>query len=163
MRKMLMLIAAVAAASGLTWAAIAAESSAKVPYPEDYRTWQHLKTMLILPGHGLEDPFQGIHHVYGNKAAIQGQETGNYADGAVFVFDLLEYEEGGNAIVEGPRKLVGVMQRDEQAYSETGGWGFEGFAGDSKTERLVSDGGVSCFGCHTSVTSSEYVFTKYRP
>ena len=39
----------------------------KVDYPEGYRQWVHLKSMLIEPGHPLENPFQGIHHVYGKK------------------------------------------------------------------------------------------------
>lgn len=163
MRKLLIIGALIAGLYGLVWTSIAAGDSAQVPYPENYRTWQHLKTMLIQPGHALENPFAGIHHIYGNELAMQGQQMGSYADGSIFVFDLLEYEDVGNAIVESTRKLVGVMQRDEQAYGDTGGWGFEGFAGSSKTERLVSDGGSSCYGCHTSVESSSFVFTKYRP
>lgn len=163
MRRFFAIGVIVTGLSGLVWSGTQAQSGSVVDYPEGYRGWQHLKTMLILPGHSLENPFQGIHHVYGNELAMQGQKTGSYADGAVLVFDLLAYEEGGNAIVEGARKLVGVMQRDSKAYAATGGWGFEGFAGDSKTERLVSDGGTSCYGCHTSVESSSYVFAKYRP
>lgn len=162
MRRFFVSGALVAGLSGLVWASTAAEGAPPVSYPEGYRSWQHLKTMLILPGHALETPFSGIHHVYANDLAMQGQESGNYADGSVFVFDLLEFEEGGNAIVEGERKLIGVMHRDEQTYGDTGGWGFEGFAGDSSTERLVSDGGTSCFGCHTSAESSGFVFARYR-
>ncbi len=163
MRNTLLIGAGIAALSGLAWIGAAAGDRPQVSYPDNYRSWTHLKTMLIQPGHGLEDPFAGIHHVYANELAVRGQHSGKYADGSVFVFDLLEYKEGDNAIVEGPRKLVGVMQHDQSAYDNTGGWGFEGFAGDSKTERLVSDGGLSCFGCHTSVESSAYVFAKFRP
>ena len=34
-----------------------------VSYPEGYRAWRHIKSMVILPGHPLADPFAGIHHV----------------------------------------------------------------------------------------------------
>jgi hypothetical protein len=133
-----------------------------VPYPNDYRNWTHVKTMLIEPGHALENPFQGIHHVYANEKALQGLKHGSYQDGAVLVFDLLNYVEADKTIQEGTRKLTGIMHKDEKKYTQTGGWGFEGFAGDSKTERLVKDGGMSCFGCHAPQKASDYVFSKFR-
>jgi hypothetical protein len=133
-----------------------------VPFPEGYRNWLHAKSMLIQPGHPLENPFQGIHHVYANDKAANGLKTGNYADGSVLVFDLLQYEEKDKTIQEGERKLVGVMHKDSAKYSSTGGWGFEGFAGNSKAERLVNDGGKSCFGCHEPQKGKDYVFSELR-
>lgn len=132
------------------------------PYPEGYRNWFHVKTMLIEPGHQLENPFQGIHHVYANQNAVEGLNTGAYPDGSVLVFDLLEYSEKDLTIQEGDRKLVGIMHKNSNMYSSTGGWGFEGFAGNSKTERLVHDGGKSCFACHTSEKNTDYVFSRIR-
>ncbi|WP_445372838.1 cytochrome P460 family protein [Methylomonas sp. HW2-6] len=134
-----------------------------VAYPEGYRTWLHAKTMLIQPGHALENPFQGLHHVYANKKAESGLKSGKYQDGSVLVFDLLQYQEQDKTIQEGERKLLGVMQKDSKKYAATGGWGFEGFAGNSKTERLVQDGGASCFACHASEQKTDYVFSQYRP
>ena len=93
----------------------------KVPYPEDYRTWFHVKTMLIEPGHPLENPFQGIHHIYANKKAMQGYKSGSFPDGSVIVFDLLKYTEKDNTIQEDQRKLVGVMQKQRKKYNQTGG------------------------------------------
>lgn len=121
----------------------------KVPYPDGYRNWTHIKSMLIEPGHLLENPFQGIHHVYGNEKAINGLKNGKYADGSVLAFDLLGYVEKDKTIQESERKLLGVMHKDAKKFSKTGGWGFEGFAANSKTERLTKDGGFSSFGCHT--------------
>ena len=135
----------------------------KVSYPETYRSWQHVKSMVIEPGHPLENPFAGIHHVYANAKALKGLQSGNYPDGAVWVFDLLTGVHADHAFTEGKRKLVGVMERDSRKYAATGGWGFEGFAGDSKTQRLTTDGGQSCFACHQSVKNSNYVFSKLRP
>ena len=132
------------------------------PYPEGYRSWFHVKTMLIEPGHQLENPFQGLHHVYANPKAVQGLNTGTYANGAIFAFDLLKYAEKDLTIQEGDRKLLGIMHKDSNKYSSTGGWGFEGFAGNSKTKRLVNDGGRSCFACHASERKADFVFSQIR-
>lgn len=67
-------------------------ADSKVDYPEGYRHWTHIKSMLIEPGHPLENPFQGLHHVYGNDKALKGLESGNYPNGSVLVFDLLSYK-----------------------------------------------------------------------
>ncbi len=133
-----------------------------VEYPEGYRSWTHVKSMLIEPGHPLENPFQGIHHLYGNDKAINGYKTGDFPDGSVIVFDLLGYSQKGHAIQEGKRKLVGVMVKNSNNYKSTGGWGFEGFSGNSKSKRLVGDGGKSCFLCHTSQKKNGFVFSKIR-
>ncbi len=148
----------------LAWAAASTPAAADsaVPYPEDYRGWYHVKSMVIFPGHPLENPFRGIHHVYANKKALKGLKTGTYRNGAVLVFDLLDYTRAGHALQEGPRKLVGVMHRDTARFAATGGWGFEGFAGNSKTERLTNDGGKGCFDCHAAQKANQYVFSKVR-
>lgn len=135
----------------------------QVPYPDGYRDWTHAKSMVIQPGHPLQNPFQGIHHIYVNDAAKKGLNSGRYADGAVFVFDLLNYDDNDQALQEGSRKLIGVMHKDHKAYANTGGWGFEAFGGDSNTERVVQDGGSGCFSCHLQVKDKNYVFTEYRP
>ena len=134
----------------------------EVAYPEEYRDWYHVKSMVIDEQHPLAEPFAGIHHVYANTAALAGLRGGEYADGAVLVFDLLEAQDVGNALAEGPRKLLGVMQRDARK-ADTGGWRFEAFAGDSRSERLVKDGGQSCYACHTDVRDRAFVFSQLRP
>lgn len=133
-----------------------------VAYPEGYRSWTHVKSMVIHPEHGLADPFEGIHHIYANDAALAGLESNEYQAGATLVFDLLNQTSGGGATQEGERKFIGVMEFDAERFPTTGGWGFEAFAGDSKTERVVEDGGASCFACHQSVEKDNYVFSKYR-
>jgi hypothetical protein len=134
-----------------------------VEYPLGYRTWQHVKSMLIQPGHPLEDPFGGIHHVYANPKAMSGLSSGQYEAGAVFVFDLLGYAESENVIVETGRKRIDVMQYDEAQFAETGGWGYDTFVGDSATERLDQDVVVACYACHTGTEATGYVFSQYRP
>ena len=133
-----------------------------VDYPSDYRSWQHVKSMIIQPGHPLEDPFGGIHHVYADPKAMSGLSTGEYPEGAVFVFDLFDYAEGDSTIVETERKRIDVMQYNGERFAETGGWGYETFVGNSTTERLVQDVVASCFNCHVAATESNYVFSRYR-
>src|SRR3990170_5113493 len=66
-------------------------SKQSVKYPEGYRQWTHVKSMVIQPGHTLYESFGGIHHIYANKKALEAMKRGKpYSDGAVLVFDLLE-------------------------------------------------------------------------
>ena len=139
-----------------------AEPQAPIDYPDNYRHWTHVKSMVIEPGHPLANPFQGIHHIYANNKALEGYKQGHFKDGAIIVFDLLHYQTGGDALTEGERKLIGVMVKDLDSYRETGGWGFEAFAGNSRENRLVDDGGMGCFGCHTAQKQANYVFSKFR-
>lgn len=134
-----------------------------VSYPNGYRDWHHVKSMVISPGHALHDAFGGIHHLYANKKAQSGYSKGKFADGSVIVFDMLEANDGGNALVEGKRKMVGVMHKNSKRYAATGGWGFEGFKGDSKTDRAVgSNASSACFGCHEPQKKHDYVFSNLR-
>lgn len=134
-----------------------------VPYPEGYRDWSHVKTMIINPGHPLYEAFGGIHHLYANRKAMEGYRTGKFPDGAVIVFDLLEAKSADNTVQEGARKVVGVMHKDGKRWKDTGGWGFEGFKGDSKTERAVAGNAVkACFECHAAQKDRDYVFSAWR-
>ncbi len=134
----------------------------KVPYPQGYRQWQHVKTMVILKGHAFSPAFQGIHHIYANKKAMAGLASGEYQDGSVLVLDLLEEVEGDFLLREGGRKYIAVMHKSHKAYPETGGWGFEGFARGGKDKRMVKDMGAECFACHKPQGQHGYVFSKYR-
>ena len=141
----------------------ATKPAAQVVYPKDYRDWRHVKSMVIQPGHALYASFGGIHHLYANPAALRGYAIGRFPDGAVIAFDLLEANAADNAVQEGARKVLGVMQKDSRRFAATGGWGFEGFAGGDPTKRVVGDqAATACFGCHTSQKDADYVFSKAR-
>jgi hypothetical protein len=142
--------------------AMADGNANKVDYPEGYRQWPHVKSMVLEEGHPLYDSFGGLHHIYANAKALSAMNAGKaYPDGAVLVFDLLEARAENNAIVEGARKVVGVMQKDARKFAETGGWGFEGFKGDTR-ERVVTDAKTACFACHAGQKAQDYVFAAYR-
>ena len=139
-----------------------AQNADPVPYPEGYRSWTHVKTMVRFPDHPLADPFEGIHHVYANEAALEGLTEGSYADGAVFVFDLLAAPQSDGVLAEGARKRIDVMHRDATRYASAGGWGYETFVGDSQSERLEQDVAVACQACHTSQAERGFVFSQWR-
>jgi Cytochrome P460 len=156
-------LVSIALFSSIVAGVVVAATNNDVPYPEGYRRWQHVKSMVIQEGHPLHGSFGGIHHLYGNTKAMEGYRTGKFADGSVIAFDLLEANAAGNAITEGKRKVLGVMWKDSKKYAATGGWGFEGFPGDSKTERAVgANAATACFGCHIAQKQNGYVFSAYR-
>ena len=152
-----------AVASLAAAATVVAGVATDVPYPADYRDWRHVKSMVIEEGHPLAEAFGGIHHLYANDLAVAGYRAGVFPDGAVIVFDLLEANAADNALVEGPRKVLGVMRKDAEMYAATGGWGFEGFGGGDPNNRVVGDAAATaCFDCHSSQQDHDYVFSRLR-
>lgn len=134
-----------------------------VPYPEGYRDWTHVKSMVIEDAHPLYDSFGGIHHLYANDLALEGYRSGQFSDGAVIVFELLEALRADGALNEGVRKVLGVMVKDAAAHAATGGWGFEGWAGGDPDRPVVgAAAGEACFACHTAVEDSGFVFSSLR-
>ena len=158
-----MVVLAVGLAALGSAASAVAQEPAKVDYPMGYRDWTHVKSMVIQPGHPLYESFGGIHHIYANQSALEGYRTGSFADGSVIIFDLLEATAADNAITEGKRKVLGVMQKDGKRFAGTGGWGFEGFAaGDAARPVVGKDAATACFGCHTAQKDHDYVFSVWR-
>ena len=146
--------------SGTLYAAETTKTA--VAYPDGYRSWTHVKSMVIQKGHPLFDMFGGIHHIYANKKAVKAMKKGaTYPDGSILVFDLLEATAEGSAVTEGPRKIIGVMHKNSRTFSATGGWGFEGFKGDTR-QRIVTDSKTACFSCHASEKKTDYVFGSWR-
>ena len=147
----------------LTLLAAGGSLAADIPYPKGYRGWNHVKSMVIEEGHPLHAAFGGIHHIYANPKAMAGYRAGQWADGSVLVLDLLEAKRGGNTVVEGQRKVVGVMHRDSKRFAGTGGWGYEGFKGDSDVERAVgANAATACHSCHAAQKSKGFVYSEAR-
>ena len=148
---------------GATAATVALAAEPEVPYPEGYRDWHHVKSMVIEEGHPLYDAFGGIHHLYANDKALEGYQSDTFPDGAVIIFDLLEAVHDGNAVTEGDRKVVGVMHKDAKKFAATGGWGFEGFGGGVPANRVVGHQAASaCFACHQPQKAQDYTFSRLR-
>lgn len=135
----------------------------QVPYPQGYRDWHHVKSMVIEAGHPLFASFGGIHHLYANDKAMKGYRGKSFPDGAVIIFDLLEAVRDGNAVTEGARKVVGVMHKDSKKFKATGGWGFEGFGAGDPAKRVVgSNAATACFACHAPQKAQDYTFSRLR-
>jgi hypothetical protein len=134
-----------------------------VPYPEGFRSWVHVKTGLTGPKSKFFDQFGGFHHIYANNEALVGYKTGKFPKGSVLVFDKHEMlEDSSGNISEGKRKWIDVMVKDGRADS-TGGWSFEEFRGDSRTERSVMDlAAVKCFNCHAVKKAHDFVFSDLK-
>ena len=158
--KPLLLLAGV-----LTLTALAnAADQTNVRFPDGWRKWQHVKTMLIEPGHPLAGLVQGLHHLYANPKAMSGYSKRPFPDGSVIVFDLLEPVAGDKAMTEGPRKALIVMEKNRKRFASTGGWGFEVFGGGNANDRkLAGNAATACFDCHTAQRNRDFVFSDFRP
>ena len=144
-----------------TTSALAADP--QVPYPQGYRDWHHVKSMVIEEGHPLFASFGGIHHLYANVKALKGYRGKRFPDESVIIFDLLEAVRDGGAVTEGTRKVVGVMHKDSKKFKATGGWGFEGFGGGDPAKRVVGSNAASaCFACHAPQKAQDYTFSLLR-
>lgn len=138
-------------------------ASGEISFPYDYRDWRHIKTELWGEGHPLHEDVGGLHHIYANKLAVAGYESGTFSDGSILAFDQLGFDVSGGATTEGARKALFVMVRDQQQYPETGGWGFEGFKINGDIMGIAkTNAKTACFACHTSSEDTQFVVSKYR-
>ena len=149
-------------------------SSPEVPYPDGFRWWAHVASAVVSTKMGAEGPEAEkekaaaphglIHNLYANELALEGYRTGHFPEGAVLIADWFVLEETRGGLKQGPRKSVDVMIRDAR-YTQTGGWGFENFAQNSRTERTAGAKAVtSCFKCHQwAGPEREFVFSTLLP
>lgn len=141
-----------------------AQTAANVAYPENYRNWTRVKSMVIQEGHEHFKAFGGFHHVYANDVALQAlKQQQTFPEGAVLVFELYQEQSENHAIIEGPRLVIGVMEKDLDRFAETQGWGFEDFKfTEDGYQRQVTDAKAQCLSCHQSQMVTDYVYSKYR-
>ena len=161
MHRFKIVITALVVSLGLSGLAGGAD---EVPYPEGYRNWFHVKSQIATKDHPRFAQIGGIHHVYANAEGLKGYQSGAFPDGAVLILDVLALTEEAGSLVEGERRWLGVMHKDREKYATTGGWGFENFAGSSKTDRTVAVNGPieACVTCHMKRKDSDLVFSKLR-
>src|SRR5262245_10418854 len=81
----------------LAWAATALVAmpyaGEPMSYPDGFRTWVHVKSVLITAAHPSFQAEGGLHHIYANAKAADGYRSGYFADGSVIVYELLETQE----------------------------------------------------------------------
>jgi len=140
------------------------ESIIQVSYPESYRGWTRVKSMVILKGHENYDAFGGFHHIYANAMALGSLKKGeSFPTGSVLVFELFREIIEDSTISEGNRLVVGVMEKDKIRFEATAGWGFEDFKVVNGTyERAVTNASEQCLSCHSSQKANDYVYSSYK-
>jgi hypothetical protein len=137
-------------------------SDGVVAYPDGYRSWTHVKSAVIGPGHKTFATNGGFQHVYANAEAMAGYRTRVFPEGSIVAFDWLEMREDAGAFLEGPRRQVDVMVKDSRRFASTGGWGFQRFVKDT-TERAAAPTPAQCFACHNNLKKDGLILGSYRP
>ena len=145
--------------------AIAAEKMAEVPYPDGYRSWQHVKSVVVGPEHKSFASEGGkIFQFYANREAVEGYREGKFSNGSVIVRETVRAVAGEGEskgiIREGDRSSLDVMVKDDRLYKEMGGWGFETF--DSKNAKLAEKDRAQCYACHSKQKDHDLVFSALR-
>ena len=136
--------------------------TAAVAYPDGYRTWTHVKSSLISPSHANFAINGGFQHIYANAEAMRGYQTRTFPEGSIIAFEWLGMTDAQGAYAEGPRRQLDVMVKDATRFAATGGWGFQRFMKDSKTERSTTLTPDQCFACHTKLQKDGLVLSSYR-
>jgi hypothetical protein len=139
----------------------APNAASPVAYPEGYRTWAHVKSALISPAHTSFASNGGFQHIYANAEAMVGYRTRTFPEGSIVVFDWLEMRDKDGAFEEGPRRRLDVMVRDAR-FASTGGWGFQRFVRDSRTEVATTPSPQQCFACHDNLQKDGLILSSYR-
>jgi hypothetical protein len=145
--------------------AVAGEKGAEVPFPEDYRSWLHVKSVVYGPEHKSFAAEGGkVFHFYANPQAVEGYRVGKFPNGSILVRETLHANVGEGetkgVLTEGDRRGLDVMIKDDQLYKETGGWGFETF--DSKNGRATEQNRAKCYECHSRQKDRDLVFSTLR-
>jgi Cytochrome P460 len=145
----------------------AGQSAQPVPFPDGYRSWQVIKSMIVGPEHRTFARRGGMHHYYANPKAIEGYRIGRFPNGSVIVVEALSTKDGeGDAkglVLEGNRRFLEVMVKDDRLYGETSGWGFERYEGEDTSGRLTMTERSQCHQCHAKRKDRDLVFTSPRP
>jgi hypothetical protein len=143
------------------------QATPPVPFPQGYRSWQHVKSIVIGPEHKSFSRRGGIHHYYANDKGTQGYRTGTFPNGSIIVDEAVTAKNGeGDAtgiLLEGARRFLDVMVKDDGLYKDTGGWGFEHFEGDEPAGQLNVEQRNQCFQCHSKRKDRDLVFSVIRP
>jgi hypothetical protein len=163
-RRRAMLAAGFAVLAAAASMKAAAAPDEEIPFPADYRTWAHVKTVLVRsesPAYATEG---GIHHIYANPAAVTGYRTGTFPDGSVIVYDLLETTEKPGLILEGKNRRTDVMVKDSARFASSHGWGFASFAAGTRANGVLpKERQAQCLECHTKRKDHDYVQGDWRP
>ena len=143
---------------------LAAESADGIKLPVGYRSWFHVNTSIVDKASPLFDTLGGMHNIYVNSTGQPALKKGApYPDKTVFISDVHEFTVSDGTYVEGPRKALAIMVKDQKKYASTGGWGFQLWAGGDPKKAVVTDPAKQCFECHQPKKDQDYVYSTYIP
>jgi hypothetical protein len=154
LRASVLLVAAGIACTG--------DAGAPVPFPAEYRKWAVAKSLVVGPENKNFATIGGFHHYYVNEKAMEGLRTGQFPDGSVVVDERLEARQEAGTTFEGPKKYVAVMEKEATRYQSTGGWGFEVFIAEDRTQGASASVRTGCFSCHSQRKDHDFVFSEFR-
>jgi len=142
---------------------LAAQPDDPAEFPKEFRTFAHVKTVLIGPQSPYAATDAGFHHIYANPQAVEGYKTGKFPDGSILVYDLLEAKESPANTTEGATRRIDVMVKESARYAATGGWHFMSFAGgDPAAHKLTVEQQGKCAACHAQRKDHDSVFSQFR-
>src|SRR5262245_47559336 len=78
----------------LAGASAPGQTTSSVPFPAGYRSWQHVKSLVVGPGNKSFAKRGGIHHYYANEKATEGYRTGSFSNGSIIVDEAVTAKEG---------------------------------------------------------------------
>ena len=145
-----------------TGVACAVDAGAPVSFPAEYRKWAVAKSLVVGPEAKSFATAGGFHHYYANEKALEGFRTGQFPDGSVVVDERLEARQKAGTTLEGTKKYVAVMEKEATRYQSTGGWGFDVFVGEDRTQGASASVRTACFACHTKRKDHDFVFSEFR-
>jgi Cytochrome P460 len=152
-------------AAALLAAAVAAlpaiaEEAAPVALPKGFRTWAHVRSMVVTD---QDEGMHGFHNVYANAAALKALRSGKtpvvYPDGATFVVSIFEVRQEKGLVVAGEKQRDVVQVKDARARA-TGGWRYASFDPSGKPRAIDA---ASCAACHAQAAATDMVFTRWAP
>jgi cytochrome P460 len=156
-----MLSARNAVLAGVLAAAFAGRAAAEpkaAALPKDYRSWTHVRSMVVTdPEHGM----YGFQDVYANKLALEtfrARTPGKpFRDGAVIVASIHDVDSKEGMVKAGAKLRTAVRVKDHTA-TATGGWRFSVY--DRKGEPVSIDP-AQCMGCHVQAKDTDFVFARF--
>jgi Cytochrome P460 len=153
----------------LMCAVLAKSAGSDVPFPNGFRNWFAVNSMIVTKDSPMFAQIGGMHVIYVNAKGLPTLKKSGpfpYPDGTVFADDVHEFSVKDGSYVEGKKKAVTVMVKDAAKYASTGGWGFQVWAGGDPTKPLVPDAAhaaTACFACHTPQKAQDFTFSTYIP
>ena len=139
----------------------AGDTGTPVPFPAEYRQWAVTKSIVVGPDNKNFANNGGFHHYYANEKAMEGFRTGQFPDGSVVVDERLEARQEAGTTLEGLKKYVAVMEKATR-YQSTGGWGFDLFVGEDRSQGTSAAVRAACFSCHSRRKDHDFIFSEFR-